>query len=441
MNDSTPANTAHTSRRDFLQTSAALSTAFWVASDQESWAAPTSPNEKIRFACIGVGGKGSSDSASAGRHGDVVAICDVDQNTLNKAGVRFKNARKFTDYREMLESMGDSIDAVTVSTPDHNHAAASVMAMKMGKHCFTQKPMTHSIYEARQMSLIATKHKVQTQMGNQGTASNTLREGAAIVQSGVLGQVNEVHVWTNRPVWPQGGPRPKPATPPKNLNWDIWLGPAPFRPYGNGYHPFAWRGWWDFGTGALGDMACHTLNMPFMALNLRDPISVQATNSGHNKDSFPKSSVITYEFPKLGERNAVKMVWYDGGERPSQDLLPKEQKLPKTGSLLIGDKGMLLSPGDYAGKSNIVLGVDKPKVDFEKSPGHFTEYARAITSGKPARSNFPEYAGPLTEVVLLGNLAVWTDKKVEWDAKSLTAKNAPEVKTIIRREYRKGWTL
>jgi len=384
-------------RRDFLQTSAALSTAFWVAS---------------------VGGKGSSDSASAARHGDVVAICDVDQNTLNKAGGRFKNARKFTDYREMLSKMADSIDAVTVSTPDHNHAPASVMAMKLGKHCFTQKPMTHSLYEARQMALIATKNKVQTQMGNQGTANSTLREGAAIVQSGVLGQIKEVHVWTNRPVWPQGGPRPKAATPPKHLNWDVWLGPAPERPFGNGYHPFAWRGWWDFGTGALGDMACHTMNMPFMALNLRDPISVEATNSGHNKDSFPKSSVITYEFPKLGERNAVKMIWYDGGER-----------------------GMLLSPGDYAGSSNIVIGVDKPKVDFEKSPGHFTEYARAITSGKPARSNFPEYAGPLTEVVLLGNLAVWAEKKVEWDAKTLTPKNAPEVKTIVRREYRKGWTL
>ncbi|HAA60500.1 MAG TPA: dehydrogenase [Planctomycetaceae bacterium] len=428
-------------RRDFLQTSAAMGTAFWVASDQESWAAPKSPNEKIRFACIGVGGKGSSDSADAGRHGDVVAICDVDSNTLNKAGNRFKNAKKFNDYRDMLTKMADSIDAVTVSIPDHNHAPASAMAMKLGKHCFTQKPMTHSIYEARQMAILATKNKVQTQMGNQGTASSKLREGAAIVQSGVLGQIKEVHVWTNRPVWPQGGPRPKAATPPKHLNWDAWLGPAPERPYGNGYHPFAWRGWWDFGTGALGDMACHTMNMPFMALNLKDPISVEATNSGHNKDSYPKSSVITYEFPKLGERNAVKMIWYDGGERPAQKLLPKEHKVPRTGSLLIGDKGMLLSPGDYASNSNIVIGVDTPKVDFEKSPGHFTEYARAITDGKPARSNFPEYAGPLTEVVLLGNLAVWAEKKVEWDAKTLTPKNAPEVKQIVRREYRKGWTL
>ena len=260
---------------------------------------------------------------------------------------RFKNAKKFSDYREMLTKMADSIDAVTVSIPDHNHAPASAMAMKLGKHCFTQKPMTHSLYEARQMAVLAKKNKVQTQMGNQGTASSKLREGAAIVQSGVLGQIKEVHVWTNRPVWPQGGPRPKEATPPQHLNWDVWLGPAPKRPYGNGYHPFAWRGWWDFGTGALGDMACHTMNMPFMALNLKDPVSVEATNSGHNKDSFPKSSVITYEFPKLGERNAVKMIWYDGGERPPQKLLPKEQKVPRTGSLLIGDKGMLLSPGDY----------------------------------------------------------------------------------------------
>ncbi|MFP6769278.1 MAG: Gfo/Idh/MocA family oxidoreductase, partial [Planctomycetaceae bacterium] len=261
-------HTTGTTRREFLQTSAAVGTAFWVTSQQESWTAPKAANEKIRFACIGVGGKGGSDSNSASRHGDVVAICDVDDNTLNKAGGRFKQAKKFNDYRVMLEKMADSIDAVTVSIPDHNHAAASAMAIKLGKHCFTQKPLTHSIYEARQLGVLAKKHKVQTQMGNQGTATSSLREGAAIVQSGVLGQIKEVHVWTNRPVWPQGGPRPKPSAVPKHLHWDIWLGPAPERPFGKGYHPFSWRGWWDFGTGALGDMACHTMNMPFMALNL-----------------------------------------------------------------------------------------------------------------------------------------------------------------------------
>ncbi len=434
-------HTTGTTRREFLQTSAALGTAFWVNSQQESWTAPKAANEKIRFACVGVGGKGGSDSNSASRHGDVVAICDVDDNTLNKAGGRFKQAKKFNDYRVMLEKMAGSIDAVTVSIPDHNHAAASAMAIKLGKHCFTQKPLTHSIYEARQLGVLAKKHKVQTQMGNQGTATSSLREGAAIVQSGVLGQIKEVHVWTNRPVWPQGGPRPKPSAVPKHLHWDIWLGPAPERPFGKGYHPFSWRGWWDFGTGALGDMACHTMNMPFMALNLRDPISVEATSSGHNKDSYPKSSVIKYEFPKLGDRNAVTMSWYDGGERPSQSLVPTGTKLPKTGSLLIGEKGTLVSPGDYGGNGNNLIGVDKPKVEFEKSPGHFTEFARAITDGIPAASNFPNYSGPLTEVVLLGNLAVYADKKIEWDAKTLTPKNAPEVKTIVRREYRKGWTL
>ena len=431
----------HTTRREFLQTSAAVGTAFWVTSQQESWTAPTSPNSKIRFACIGIGGKGSSDSADALKHGDVVAICDIDEKRLAGVAKKFPDAKAFTDYREMLEKMEKSIDAVTVSTPDHNHAAASAMAMKMGKHCFTQKPLTHSIYEARKLARLAKKHKVQTQMGNQGTASSSLREGAAIVQTGVLGRVKAVHVWTNRPVWPQGGPRPITADVPGHLNWDCWLGPAPERPYGNGYHPFAWRGWWDFGTGALGDMACHTMNMPFMALNLRDPVSVEATSSGHNEDSYPKSCIITYEFPKLGDREAVSMTWYDGGERPSPSLVPDGYKLPKTGSLLIGEKGTLVSPGDYGGNGNILLGVDKPKVDFEKSPGHFTEYARAITDGVPARSNFPNYSGPLTEVVLLGNLAVWADKKVEWDARKLVPTNAPEVKKIVRREYRKGWTL
>ncbi len=429
-----------TTRREFIQQSTALGTAFWVANSTNVWSAPRAANEKIRFACIGVGGKGGSDSSDAGRHGDVVAIADVDENTLNKAGKKFEGAKKFTDYRKMLEEMGDSIDAVTVSTPDHSHAPASAMAMRMGKHCFTQKPMAHSIYEARRMAAIATENKVQTQMGNQGTANPTLRKGAAIVQAGTIGNVKEVHVWTNRPIWAQGGPRPAPSEAPKQLNWDLFLGPAPERPYAKGYHPFSWRGWWDFGTGALGDMACHTMNMPFMALDLKDPISVSAETSGHNKDSYPQSSVIRYEFPATDSRPALTMIWYDGGKKPSQELVPEGTKIPKTGSLLIGDKGMLLSPGDYGGSSNTLLGgVTAPEVKFDQSPGHFTEYARAITDGIPAKSNFPNYSGPLTETVLLGNLAVWAGSKVEWDAKNLKATNNDDVAGIIKTEYRKGW--
>ena len=219
------------------------------------------------MACIGIGGKGSSDSKDASTHGRVVAICDVDEKRLNAVGENdFKDAKRYTDFRKMLDEMGNKIDAVTVSTPDHTHAPASLMAMRMGKHCFCQKPLTHTIYEARLMAKVAKEKKLATQMGNQGTAEAGLRKSAAIIKAGTLGNVSEVHVWTNRPVWPQGSPREEASERPEWLRWDEWLGPAPIRPYASGYHTFAWRGWWDFGCGALGDMACHTMNMPYMAL-------------------------------------------------------------------------------------------------------------------------------------------------------------------------------
>ena len=254
-------------RRDFLRTAAVTGVGAFAANS--ALAKSQSPNDKVNYACIGVGGKGDSDSNDAARLGNIVAICDVDEITLNKAGLKWPNAKKFTDYRKMLDAMGKSIDAVTVSVPDHNHGPASAMAMMMGKHCFTQKPMTHSLYEARKLTEIAKKMKVATQMGNQGTSDPGTRKNAYIVKSGALGKVTEVHVWTNRPIWPQGGPRPAEAPVPPTLHWDSWIGPAPDRPYALGaYHTFAWRGWWDFGTGALGDMACHFLDVPFRACKL-----------------------------------------------------------------------------------------------------------------------------------------------------------------------------
>ncbi len=321
-------------RREFLKTTAATGVGYWVAGGaqaDESQSKSGSPNEKINFACIGVDGKGDSDSNDAGRHGNVVAICDVDDNKLDKAAQRFPNAKKYNDFRKMFDEMAASIDAVTVSTPDHTHAVAAIRAMKEKKACFTQKPLTHSLWEARRMAEVAREMKVATQMGNQGTAGGGLRKAAAVVQAGALGPVSEVHVWTNRPIWPQGGPRPAAKEAPKNLHWELWLGPAPEIAYGDGYHPFAWRGWWDFGTGALGDMACHTMNMPFMALNLRDPISVEAETSGHNKESYPKWSVIRYEFPATDKRPAVKMTWYDGGKRPPNELF-EGAKLESSGA-------------------------------------------------------------------------------------------------------------
>jgi len=437
-----------TDRRRFLQTTAATGVGVFVAG-RAAAEDSNSPNERIRFACIGVGGKGSSDSADAKKAGDVVAIVDIDDNTLEKAGSKsFPSAARYTDFRKMLDEMGKNIDAVTVSTPDHMHAPASAMAMRMGKACFAQKPLTRTIWEARKLGEIARETKVATQMGNQGTSYAPLRKTAATVRSGVLGNIKEVHVWTNRPIWPQGGDRPKEAPVPKNVHWEEWLGCAPYRPYAPGYHPFAWRGWWDFGSGALGDMACHTVNMPFMALDLRDPTSVVAETSGHNRDSYPKWSIIKYEFPANDTRQAVQMVWYDGGKKPAADLFDGEA-VSDTGVLLIGDKGKLFAPGDYCEKGFKILGgPSAPEVEFEQSPGHFEEFARAIKGGPQARSNFAEYSGPLTETILLGNLAVWaapeagsSGKKIEWDAKNLKPTNAPEVEVVVKPTYREGYTL
>jgi predicted dehydrogenase len=460
-----------TNRRKFLQTTTAVGLGYWAAGGV-SPRPSRSALETINFASIGVGGKGTSDSDDAGRSGNMVAICDIDERNLNRAAQKWPDAKKYFDFRKMFEELGDRIDAVTVSTPDHTHAVASLQAMRMGMACFTQKPLTKSIWEARQMAEVAKETGVATQMGNQGTSETILRTSAALIKAGAIGTVKEVHVWTNRPVWPQGLSRPtdQPEVPPE-IHWDEFLGPAPYRPYHPAYHPFKWRGWWDFGTGALGDMACHTLNMAYMALNLRDPVSIVAETSGHNEETFPGWSVITFEYPELNGRAPVKMVWYDGGKKPPRELLPPRAKfrdangnaliannqeyadVVNTGALVIGDRGSLLSPGDYGGhrftgiwydQDDYVLQSDikEPAVEVKVSPGHFREWVDAIKGGEPAVSNFAGYSGGLTETVLLGNLAVWADgKKIEWDAETMTAKNAPEVAHIIKPEFREGFTI
>lgn len=438
-------------RRTFLKTTAAAGAGYFVAagvSPKRSVAAI----EEIQFCCIGVGGKGSSDSRDAFRSGKVVAICDVDGGTLNKAAGDFKGAKSFTDWRKALDEFDKGtlkFDAVTVSTPDHSHAPASIWSMNRGLHCFCQKPLTHSIHEARRMGEVAKEKKVATEMGNQGTANSDLRHVAAICQSGKVGKIKECHVWTNRPIWPQGLDRPKDEPKvPENLNWEVWLGPAPERPYHPAYHPFKWRGWWDFGTGALGDMACHTLNMPFAALGLRDPISVQAETSGHNRETYPAWSIITFEFPANDKRGPVTLKWYDGGKRPDAELVKgAKNEFKSSGAIIVADEATLYAPDDYASNAEWI-GKDKlPEAEYERSPGHFEEWIRAIKEGKPAMSNFPDYAGPLTETILLGNLAVFaaaepgTGKKIEWNSKSLEATNAPEVMHIVKKQYRAGFAL
>ncbi len=429
-----------TTRRRFLKSTATIGAGYWVAGGVQARESK-SPNERIAMASIGIGGKGTSDSNHAGEHGDMVAICDVDISRLNNAGdERFPKAKRFTDFRKMLDELGKSIDAVTVSTPDHTHAPAALMAMRMGKHCFCQKPLTRTIYEARLLAKVASEMNVATQMGNQGTADDDLRRAAAWLRAGALGKVQEVHVWTNRPVWDQGVERPTPKPVPESLRWDEWIGPAPMRPYAPGYHPFKWRGWWDFGSGALGDMGCHEINMPFMGLDLKHPIAFQADTSGHNRDSLPKKSVITFEFPANDWRPEVKLFWYDGGSKPPLDICGG--KTPEAeGILTIGDQGMLW------GYDELYAGAEPVEVEFPKSPGHFSEWVRAIRGGAPAMSNFPNYSGPLTELVLTGNLAVWAATKsgqgprIVWDAKSMQSENIEGLNELIKPEYRSGYTL
>lgn len=452
------------SRRLFLQQSAAFGAAWWVA-ESRSRGAERSANELVNVASIGVAGKGSSDCSNTGKLANIVAICDIDEERgLAKKKIEFPKAETFTDFRKMLEKIERQIDAVTVSTPDHTHAAAAIMAMKMGKHVYCQKPLTHSIQEARAMRETAAKYKVATQMGNQGAATDSLRRCVELVREGAVGKVSEVHVWTNRPGWPQAPTivaRPTEVVPvPSTLHWDLFLGGSPERPYHPCYHPGKWRGWWDFGTGAIGDMGCHTANMPFMALNLEYPTSVVAESGEVNPETYPSWATITWQFPARGEQPPVKFIWYEGKKvpegpfnRPSPTLFHGEE-VPSSGSLLVGDKGTLFAPGDADGgviKFKLLpeqnfAGYEGPAQSLprtdEKSPdvGQKKDWIAAIKGGPPGLSNFA-YAGLLTETILLGNLAIRVGKKIEWDGPNMRATNVPEAAQYVTLDYRKGWSF
>lgn len=442
------------SRRTFIKTTAAVSTGYWVAggvAPRES----RSALEEIRFGCIGIAGKGQSDSDDAERNGKIVAICDIDDRSIakRKESEGFEDAKAFNDFRKMFDEVGKSIDAVTVSTPDHTHAVATAVALKLGKACYTQKPLTRTIYEARRLAELAAENKVPTQMGNQGSSESGLREAAAKIKAGCVGTIKEIHVWTNRPVWPQGIPRPEGTPIPEHIHWDEFIGPVEMREYNAAYHPFKWRGFWAFGTGALGDMACHTLNMPFAGCDLTNPIAVQATTSGHNGETYPGNSKITFEFAATSSRPAVKMYWYDGGNKVDPELLEGKAR-SDSGCLVVGEKGKVYSPNDY-GAEYFILGGEDKQVEFKKSPGHFKEFAAAIKANDPsiAWSNFQNYAGKLTEVILLGNLAVWAAGKsvegkasvqsprLEWDQANLKVKGTSEYDLMIKPNYRTGYEL
>ncbi|MBM83810.1 MAG: dehydrogenase [Planctomycetaceae bacterium] len=465
--------TKQTTRRDFLGQSAAIGAGLWIGSNSLSMA-QDSPAQSLTAACIGVGGKGSSDSSHIGEQGvKIVGLCDVDKGTLTKKGREFKDAEQFTDYREMLDKLGDKVDIVTVSTPDHNHAAAAVKAMKLGKHVYCQKPLTWSIREARVMREVSEEKGVVTQMGNQGTSENGLREAVEVIRSGAIGDVSEVHIWSNRPVWPQGVGRPDGEDPvPDSLNWDAWIGPAPMRPFKKGvYHSFNWRGWVDFGTGALGDMACHTTNMPVMALKLWDPVAVTALkNPGlFEGETYPGSSSIKFEFPSREGLPPCNFYWYDGGNLPNEELISqlpegfqkriqkqKEGGRKTSGAVVVGSKGLLFSPDDYGARYYLLpednfKGFKKPEQSLPRIPakgsGDQRQKWEFVQSCKGeyspgTMSNF-SYAGRLTETILVGNLAIRSSEgeRIEWDAKELKSTNNRAINKFVHREYREGWSL
>jgi predicted dehydrogenase len=454
-------------RRGFLQASAAAGIGFWVAGGVSTSEGKTRlAIEKLNFACIGIKGKGDSDANNAADYGNIVAICDIDDDYLaqkaNQDDGRFKKAQKFNDFRELITKLGDKIDAVTVSTPDHTHAVASVMAMKSGKHVYCQKPLTHSVHEARTMREIARKFKVCTQMGNQGTAGDRFRTSVELLRAGGLGTVKEVHIWTDRPTgyWkqsPQVTKRPAPGKAPKNVHWDLFLGPAPERPYAGGYHPFAWRGWRDFGTGALGDMACHISNMPFMGLELGTPTSISAESEAPNPETYPGWARVTFEFPAKGKRAALKLIWYEGSKNgklvlpPVELLQGKFKGFSKGGSLIVAEKATLYSRDDY-GDDRQLLGKDVkdiklpekslPRRGGDRDQQQKGEWVDAINKKDPkiALSNF-DYAALLTETVLLGNAAILAGKKLEYDGEKGQFTNLSEANKYLRRDYRTGWKL
>ena len=445
-------------RRDFLRQAAfagAAGSALGGGGGGSAFGFQAPAESKVRFACIGVGGKGQSDTEDAGRYGEIVALCDVDEKKLDAMAAKFPKAKKYTDYRRMLEEVGNQIDAVTVSTPDHTHAPAGAMAMRMGKHAFIQKPLTWSVEEARILRAIAAEKKLCTQMGNQGTAADGFRRGVEVIRSGTLGAVKEIHVWTNRPIWPQGIGRPKEVKGiPNEIHWYEWLGSASERPYSPAYHPFGWRGWLDFGTGALGDMACHTINVAAMALQLFEPETVEVVDTSGivDRETYPSWSIIKTHFGQRGARGPIDLVWYDGG-----DKLPKEkqseiaeklygEKMAKSGLLIVGEKGSFYSTNDY-GAEHVLL----PKEQFKDvkvesalphSPGHFQEFVEAIKAKDPTKalSNF-EYAGQLTETVLLGVVALKLGGKIEWDPAAMKVKNKPEADQFLKRQYRQGFSV
>jgi predicted dehydrogenase len=478
-----------TSRRTFIKQSAIASSVFLVPRHVLGGIGYTAPSDQLNLAAIGAGGKGASDIRNASVKGRerIVSLCDVDFSGSAKASVeRFPKAKLYADYREMLEKEKD-IDAVTISTPDHVHGPAAAFCMERGKHVYVQKPMTHNIREARILTEMARKHKIVSQMGNQGGSNPLLEMVQKWVDSGKLGKISRVQIWTNRPVWPQGSAMPAPdaSKKPKDLNWDLWLGPAAYRPYTPNIHPFSWRGWWDFGTGALGDVGCHLIDIPFRTLGLKYPTDAECSvgsvfsqmwTPDYHPEGCPASSFITLHFGATEKsKSPIEMTWSDGGIRPSHpDIIPANHDIGGTdsnnGVLIIGEKGLIstnindsspLMPKLYLNDGTTEFG---PEVEPNDEPeyGHQRKWVEACKAGfdsaghKGLTSSF-DYAGPMTETVLMGNMAIrsyllrkensegkqefFARKKLLWDGENTRITNLEEANQFVGRTYRKGWEV
>ncbi|MHC4425138.1 MAG: Gfo/Idh/MocA family protein [Planctomycetota bacterium] len=443
------------SRREFMGKLAASTAAITIVPAHVL--GRNAPSNKLNIAAIGAGGRARANLKGVSDE-NVVALCDVDEERAARTFDAHPKAKKYKDFRVMLDEMDKSIDAVLVSTPDHTHAVAAMRAIRMGKHVYCEKPLAHSIYEVRQITEAARKYKVQTQMGNQGHSSERIRMMCEWVRDGAIGKVRKVHAWSSRP---SGGaafavnmrrPQNNPAVP-AGLDWDLWLGPAPSRPYDPAYLPFKWRGWVDFGTGALGDMGCHILDPVFWALKLGevDTIEVEATTTHFEpeimKETYPVASVVRFKFPARGNMPQLKLTWSDGRLRPPRpDDMEINRKIGGEGALLYGENGNIMHGSHGAGGLRIVpedkmKAYELPAKTLPRSKGHHQDWILACKGGKPASSNF-DYGGPLTEMALLGVLAIRNqNRKLIWDAKKMRVTNDKEADKYVNPPYRDGWTL
>ncbi|MCX5643914.1 MAG: Gfo/Idh/MocA family oxidoreductase [Phycisphaerae bacterium] len=436
----------HVTRRAFLRSVAWTGTGLVILSDPRS-VRGVPANEKLNIAGIGIAGRGGDDIQGVASE-NLVALCDVDDAHAAKTFEKFPAAKRYKDFRKMLDEVHSRIDAVVVGTPDHTHAPAAVMAMKLGKHCYCEKPLAHTVYEARVMAEVARDQKLVTQMGTQIHAENNYRRVVELVQTGAIGPIGEVHVWMGAnvkgPAKPTdmsqpGAPKDQPPVP-ATLDWDLWLGPAAYRSYSPAYAPFQWRYWWNFANGQLGDFFCHYCDLAFWALKLRYPTTIEAEGPVH-PESAAKWTIARQEYPARGDLPPVTLTWYNGGGYPA---FLRERNIPTWGSavLFLGSQGMLIA--DY-GKHQLL--PEEKFVDFKRpepfipdSIGHHQEWIKACKTGGPTTCNF-DYSGALTEAALLCNVALRTGQKLAWDPKSLKAANCPQADAFLRREYRTGWTL